>query len=105
MHLLFRDHSISDFIGFVYGGMDAKDAAAHLLQRIRDCAQPLVSRGIDPVVPIILDGENAWEYYPRSGREFLRRFYAALAADETFEAVTISEAIARQKDFEALRSL
>jgi hypothetical protein len=105
MHLLFRDHSISDLIGFVYGGMDAKDASAHLVQRIRDCAQPLVSRGIDPVVAIILDGENAWEYYPRSGREFLRRFYAALAADENLEAVTVSQAIARQRDLEGLRAL
>ena len=105
MHLLFRDHSISDLIGFVYGGMEAKDAAAHLVQRIRDCAQPLVQRGLEPVVPIILDGENAWEYYPKSGREFLRRFYAVLSKEEDLRGVTFSEAIAGQREFAELPSL
>src|SRR5213080_689581 len=62
MHLIFRDHAISDFIGFVYSGMPAQEAAAHLVQNIKDSAQVLTSRGRDAVVPIILDGENAWEY-------------------------------------------
>jgi alpha-amylase/alpha-mannosidase (GH57 family) len=45
-----------------------------------ESAQPLLDQGKNAVVSIILDGENAWEYYPQSGREFLRRFYDALAA-------------------------
>jgi len=56
-------------------------------------------------VPIILDGENAWEYYPRSGREFLRRFYDALQHDPQLEAVTVTEAIARHKNKAQLTSL
>ena len=51
---------------------------------------------IDIVVPIILDGENAWEYYPQSGREFLRRVYDALQHERDIEPVTVSEAIASQ---------
>src|SRR5580698_9702891 len=31
MHLVFRDHTISDLIGFVYSGMDPGEAAGHLL--------------------------------------------------------------------------
>ena len=54
---------------------------------------------------IILDGENAWEYYPQSGREFLRRFYDALQNESGMEAVTVSEAIERQKDIPALTNL
>src|SRR6266550_4895604 len=54
---------------------------------------------------IILDGENAWEYYPHSGREFLRRFYDALQHEPGVEAVTVSEAIQRHKDFGQLSSL
>ncbi len=57
------------------------------------------------MVPIILDGENAWEYYPQSGREFLRRFYDALQQEPGMEAVTVSEAIARQKNKGHLKSL
>jgi hypothetical protein len=95
MHLVFRDHRLSDLIGFVYSGMPAQDAANHLVQNIKDSARPLLDQGKNAVVSIILDGENAWEYYPQSGREFLRRFYDALQRDEQIEPVTISEAITR----------
>jgi len=105
MHLVFRDHTISDLIGFVYSGMPPQDAANHLLQNIRNAAQPVLDQGRDAVVSIILDGENAWEYYPQSGREFLRRFYERLQREPGVEAVTVSEAIARQHDFNRFSSL
>jgi alpha-amylase/alpha-mannosidase (GH57 family) len=105
MHMVFRDHTISDLIGFVYSGMPPADAARHLIRNIKDAAQPVLSQGRDAVVSIILDGENAWEYYPKSGREFLRRFYDGLQREPGLEAVTISEAIARHKDFGKLTSL
>ncbi len=105
MHLLFRDHALSDLIGFVYSGIDAKHAAEHLIQSIKSSVQPMVKKGLNAVVPIILDGENAWEYYPRSGREFLRRFYAGLAADPQIETLTVSEAIAKHERFANLPAL
>jgi alpha-amylase/alpha-mannosidase (GH57 family) len=105
MHLVFRDHTISDLIGFVYSGMDPRDAAGHLLRNIKEAAQPVLAQGRDAVVSVILDGENAWEYYPKSGREFLRRFYDALQRESGLEAVTISEAIARHRNVSRLPSL
>src|SRR5438552_8161441 len=75
MNLLFRDHTLSDLIGFVHSGMPPQDAANNLIHKIKESAKPILAKGYDAMVPIILDGENAWEYYPRSGREFLRRFY------------------------------
>jgi len=105
MNLIFRDHSLSDLIGFVYSGMPPQEAANNLIQKIKESAQPILVHGQDAMVPIILDGENAWEYYPRSGREFLRRFYAALQNDPAMEAVTVSEAIARHQTCSYLKSL
>src|SRR5271157_3062229 len=105
MHLVFRDHAISDLIGFVYSGMPPAEAAKHLLGNIKEAAKPVLAKGRDAVVSIILDGENAWEYYPKSGREFLRRFYDGLQGEPGVEAVTISEAIARHQDFGKLTSL
>jgi alpha-amylase/alpha-mannosidase (GH57 family) len=105
MHMIFRDHTISDLLGFVYSGMPPLDAANHLMHNIKRAAEPVLNKGRDAVVPIILDGENAWEYYPRSGREFLRRFYDALSNTAGVEAVTVSEAIARQKECTKLRTL
>jgi alpha-amylase/alpha-mannosidase (GH57 family) len=105
MHLIFRDHTISDLVGFVYSGMPAEEAAQHLIHNIKRAAQPVLEKGRDAMVPIILDGENAWEYYPRSGRDFLRRFYGALQKEPGIETVTVSEAIERHKEPSKLTSL
>ncbi len=105
MHMVFRDHTISDLIGFVYSGMPPVEAAKHLITNIKEAAKPVLAQGRDAVVSIILDGENAWEYYPQSGREFLRRFYDGLQREGGLEAVTISEAIARHKSFGQLQSI
>jgi len=105
MHLVFRDHTISDLIGFVYSGMNPEEAAGHLLRNIKEAAQPVLAQGRDAVVSVILDGENAWEYYPKSGREFLRRFYDAVQREGGLEAVTVSEAIARHRNLSPLKSL
>src|SRR5579864_2688750 len=43
MHLIFRDHTISDLVGFVYSGMPAQQAAAHLMQNIKDVAQSIMN--------------------------------------------------------------
>ena len=105
MNMIFRDHTLSDLIGFVYSGMPPQDAANNLIHKIKQSAQPVLSTGQDAMVPIILDGENAWEYYPNSGREFLRRFYEALQNDPGMEAVTVTEAIARHRHTSTLKTL
>ena len=107
MNMVFRDHRISDLLGFVYSGMGASDAAAHLMSSVKRAAAPVLESGRDAVLSIILDGENAWESYEGNGREFLRRFYDSLQKDPQIEPVTISEAIARQKpeSFGPLRGL
>jgi hypothetical protein len=70
--------------------MGPEEAADHFLGRIRENCN-----GRDSLVPIILDGENAWEYFPESGREFLRQLYARIEADPGMQAVTVSEGLAR----------
>lgn len=90
--LFFRDHPLSDLIGFIYARMDPAAAAHDLLGRIRHAAG---SSGLpSPVVSIILDGENAWEYYPGNGREFLKRFYGLLSDAPDLRAMTPSEILA-----------
>jgi len=89
--IFFRDHQFSDLIGFVYSRMDGQAAAADLHHRIRAAGR---STGEKPaVISIIVDGENAWEYFPRNGREFLKAFYGRIASDPDLKAVTASEAL------------
>ncbi|HEV2112557.1 MAG TPA: glycoside hydrolase family 57 protein, partial [Terriglobales bacterium] len=104
IHLLFRDHVLSDLIGFVYSGMEEQAAAEDFIQKIKEAAQPLVEQGKDATVSIMLDGENAWEHYSRSGREFLRRLYDGMSK-AGIQMVTVSEAIARESESGALKSL
>lgn len=90
---LFRDHHISDLVGFVYSRMSGKDAAADLHGRLRDIGERVQTT--QPLtVCVFLDGENAWEYFPKNGREFLRDFYGRIQSDQDFRALTASEAIA-----------
>jgi alpha-amylase/alpha-mannosidase (GH57 family) len=88
MKLLFRDHYLSDLIGFEYSRMDPSAAADHFLDRIRHNAG-----GREALVPIVLDGENAWEWYYQQGRPFLRELYKRIADAPDLEAVTVSEAL------------
>jgi alpha-amylase/alpha-mannosidase (GH57 family) len=96
IHGLFRDQSLSDLIGFVYSGVPAAEAAQDFIRRVKQSADPVLKKGKNAVVSIILDGENAWESYPQSGRESLRRLYDGIQKDARFEVLTMSEAIARE---------
>ncbi len=89
---LFRDHHVSDLIGFVYSRMNAKEAAADLHSRLRQLGQN-VQGNLPLTICLFLDGENAWEYYPGNGRAFLREFYRRIQDDPDFRALTASEAI------------
>ncbi len=92
--LLFRDHLLSDLIGFSYSDMEAEAAADHFLLQIRENSRPLLEAGKSVLVPILLDGENAWEYYDRNGRPFLRALYGKIAESTDLVARTVSEALA-----------
>jgi alpha-amylase/alpha-mannosidase (GH57 family) len=93
--VIFRDHFMSDLIGFVYSKVDAAAAADDFLRRIRENCAGVLRSGRDALVPIILDGENAWEYYRYNGRPFLRELYRRISADPGLSAVTVSEAFRR----------
>ena len=95
---LFRDHDLSDLIGFVYQSWDADLAAEDFLARLRDAARRFSSTsqrgedGEDATIAVILDGENAWEHYAGGGRPFLRALYGQLQAALDIETVTMTEA-------------
>jgi alpha-amylase/alpha-mannosidase (GH57 family) len=73
----FRDDRLSDLIGFEYSRWHGKDAAANFIDQIEAIATQ-APEGETPVVSVILDGENAWEYYPYNGFFFLDELYASL---------------------------
>jgi alpha-amylase/alpha-mannosidase (GH57 family) len=97
----FRDHYISDLVGFVYSRMGADSAAEDLHRRIRMIGDRSPG-GSTATVSLILDGENAWEYYAENGRDFLRKFYGRIERDPDIQALTMSEAMAARPDAPSL---
>jgi alpha-amylase/alpha-mannosidase (GH57 family) len=91
--ILFRDRALSDRIGFVYSGWPADRAVADFVSHLKNLRRLLLDRIDEVVVPVILDGENAWEYFPNDGREFLQTFYQALDSDPELQTVTVTEAV------------
>jgi len=88
--LFFRDRKLSDLIGFTYASWRPERAVADFLSRLRQIAR----QAPGGVVSVILDGENAWEYYPDNGAPFLRALYAGLTGADDLETVTFSGAMA-----------
>jgi alpha-amylase/alpha-mannosidase (GH57 family) len=91
--LFFRDHELSDRIGFVYQHWEAKEAAADFLARLRRIGRDHAGEA-PPVVSIILDGENCWEHYADDGGPFLTALYAALESAPDIRTRTPSEVLA-----------
>ena len=92
--VFFRDHELSDAIGFVYAPWDADDAVANFVTKLHGI-RDLVNRSNDgqfdllpPVVSVILDGENAWQYYADNGEPFLHELYSRLVKTDWIELVT-----------------
>ncbi len=90
----FRDDRLADLIGFEYSKWFARDAVAHFigeLERIY-AATPAEE---SPVVSVILDGENAWEYYPYNGYYFLMELYEALVSHPFIRPTTFDAYLSR----------
>ncbi len=87
--IVFRDHTLSDLIGFVYSKWDYKNAVHDLIDRLHRVRKELT--GGPYIVPIILDGENAWEYYQNDGRDFFLSLYERLSGEQGIRCATVGE--------------
>jgi alpha-amylase/alpha-mannosidase (GH57 family) len=88
----FRDDRLSDKIGFEYSKVHANEAVNDFMKSLEAIHQANTTQQ-NPVVSVILDGENAWEYYPYNGYYFLNELYAALAAHPDIEMTTFSDIV------------
>ena len=103
--LFFRDHALSDLLGFSYRHWSAADAVKDFLGRLRAIDTSLPGDGRNYVVPVILDGENAWEHYPNNGADFLSLLYGRLEESEDIRTVTFSEFLDLESHREPIGSL
>jgi alpha-amylase/alpha-mannosidase (GH57 family) len=96
VNLFFRDKYLSDLIGFEYSRKCAKEAAADFVSHLKNIylnAQESV------IVPVILDGENAWEFYPNNGKDFFKELYSLLS-QQPWCQLTLFDEVAKIEDLE-----
>ncbi|SMO48782.1 Alpha-amylase/alpha-mannosidase, GH57 family [Balnearium lithotrophicum] len=85
--VLFRDKELSDLIGFTYKNWKSDDAAKDFIERLKDINRKYEN----PVVSVILDGENCWEFYENNGFEFREKLYREISESKWIETVKPSE--------------
>jgi alpha-amylase/alpha-mannosidase (GH57 family) len=96
--VFFRDHALSDNIGFVYQSWKAEDAVKDFVKHIKQIRKDLITHYGEEVleracVSVILDGENCWEYYDKNGFEFLKQLYESLSSEAEIATCTMSGAL------------
>ena len=94
LNMVFRDHFLSDLVGFKYQWSAPEDAANDFLTKLWHIRQSAPNN--DHFVAVILDGENAWEHYHDSGVHFLRAMYRRLCSEQWIETVTVSDYLERR---------
>lgn len=88
----FRDDGLSDMIGFTYTKWGADDAVNDFIHHLLNIKKNTDSDQ-DRVVSVILDGENAWEYYSYNGYYFLQSLYRRLTEHPDIELTTFKDAL------------
>jgi alpha-amylase/alpha-mannosidase (GH57 family) len=90
--LLFRDHALSDLIGFVYSKWDPEEAADDFIGHLHRIRKSIPPEDLpNSVVSVILDGENCWEYYKNDGHDFLSALYTKLSEDRLLRTTRVSD--------------
>ncbi len=92
IRILFRNRELSDKIGFVYHHWQEEDGVSDFLKGLRH----IYETHENPVVTVILDGENCWEYYPDNGNRFLNLFYETLEREDWIETLTLNEVFEKE---------
>ncbi len=96
INTFFRDDGLSDLIGFKYATWHSDDAVGDLLNHMVNIAEA-ANDTKNTVISVIMDGENAWEYFPENAFHFLHSLYERLIAHPKLELSTYSDILDQQQ--------
>ena len=105
VQVVFRDHVLSDLFGFIYLRWNAREAVDDFFRRIHAIRRSLADKKDQHLVSVILDGENAWEYYKNDGRDFLLELYQRLEQEPLIRCVTVGEYLAENPATQTIPTL
>lgn len=89
--IIFRDTRLSDDIGFRYSSMPGKAAADDLIRNLHYIHKRFADDDEPVSVFIIMDGENAWEFYKEDGKEFFHSLYSKITEADWIQTHTVSQ--------------
>jgi alpha-amylase/alpha-mannosidase (GH57 family) len=98
LRIFFRDRILSDLIGFTYYSWEPQAAAADLISRLEGLAGKLGDKAGKCIVPVVLDGENAWESYINDGHDFLNALYSGLSRSNKLHCCTFGEYLGQEHE-------
>jgi len=87
----FRDHFLSDLIGFTYRYKDANFAVEDFVSKITNIKE-------GGTVFVIVDGENAWEFYKNNAKEFFLNLYEKLSSSKEIKVKSFDEVSSLKKE-------
>ncbi len=87
----FRDHQLSDKIGFNYRYKDANKAVEDFISCISD-------KKDESNIFVIVDGENAWEFYKNSAYDFFVKLYEQLSSNFDIKTLSFDEVSKLEKE-------
>ena len=98
VNIFFRDRNLADALSFTYQGwQDPTFAANDLLEHFKRTHYYASNLLKQRAITIIMDGENAWEYYKNNGIDFLETVYGALEGNSILSSTTPTEFLAKSK--------
>jgi alpha-amylase/alpha-mannosidase (GH57 family) len=102
---VFRDKNLSDMIGFRCHKVNSTNAVQMFLNELNEIYNYNKNNNNDLIIPIILDGENPWEYYENSGKNFLEKLFSEIENNNNLKTETIENAVNSLKKLEILEQI
>jgi alpha-amylase/alpha-mannosidase (GH57 family) len=100
LNIIFRSKKLADALGFIYSKWEPEAAVNDFLVNIKKLAQSANIK--NPLISVILDGENAWEYYKNNALDFFNALYERLSKEEGIQTTTVSEYLEKFPPMETL---
>jgi len=103
--VVFRNRDLADAIGFRYSAMPPEKAVSDFMDKVRSVWVQLQGEKKPCLLTVVLDGENAWEYYPDSGEGFLTGMYRTVVKSKDFHWRTVHEFLAENPPDRTIRKI
>jgi len=97
LFLFFRNQILSDLIGFTYSSWDERQAAEDFFSRLLEEKSRLADKNNQYLLSIIMDGENAWEYFPEGGQVFLKTLYQMIVESDQIRPLRFCDYLGGQE--------